>query len=489
MKIVAHHGPLEELTADLLVLVLDPVSSLFELGHEQLDERVNGLKDQFGQALKREYCFDPAEPEGVGTVAVYSSALEKGFTLAENLKTFLSRALKLAAETGRKRVAVALNSEEGGKLVEHAVEGALVGTYVFEKYRSQPGNLFGDLELVVWTQAEQNERLQLGEAYGQAVNFARDLVCEPPNVMFPAELEARAKELSEAHGFDFESWDEVALAEGGYVGLSRVGAGSEHPPRMIRVTHSPEEAAADVHLVLLGKGVTFDTGGISLKPGEKMDLMKGDMAGAAAVLGAMDAIGKLKPNLKVTALVVSAENSPDGKAYRPADILVFKNGKSVHIGNTDAEGRLCLADGLMKAGELGATHIIDVATLTGSCSRALGPSFTGVMGTARALVNALTRAGGNWGESYWKLPLPLEYREMLKTPHADMNNVGGEYAGAITAGLFLKEFVPARTAWAHLDIAGTFWKQKPWKYYGEGPSGTAVKTLVDLACNWAEHFA
>ncbi len=256
---------------------------------------------------------------------------------------------------------------------------------------------------------------------------------------------------------------------------------------MMEMTYTPD-GDSDVHLVLLGKGVTFDTGGISIKGAEDMHLMVGDMAGAAAVLGAMEVIGRLRPRIKVTAVVFSAENKPGSKACRPGDIIRYKNGLSVHIENTDAEGRLLLADGLIRAGELQATHIVDVATLTGACARALGPSFTGVMGMNRKLVNAVTRAGGNHGESYWRLPLPVEYREMLKTPHADLNNVGGPKAGATTAALFLKEFVPGNTPWVHLDIAGTFWKSKPWKYYKEGPSGTAVKTLADLALRWKEHL-
>ncbi len=485
MTIETYQGDLEALEADLLLLVTDPHIQLFDLADHPLAQPVEELAGQFKTVLNRDYTFD----HGQTTVMVSSSQLETGFTLTENLKTFVTRALKLAAETGRAKVAVALNTADGRALVEQAVEGALVGTYSFSKYKSESPDRFEKVTLVLWTDEAVEQAVERGRVYGGAVNLARDLVSEPPNVMTPEALEKQAEELAERYGFEFESLDPDQLKESGFVGLVNVGAGSQHPPRMVRLSYTPEEPVEGTHLVLLGKGITFDTGGISLKPGEKMDLMKGDMAGAAAVLASMEAIGQLKPALRVTMLVVTAENSPDGNSYRPSDILVYKNGKSVHIGNTDAEGRLCLADGLIRSGELGATHIIDVATLTGSCYRSLGPSFTGVMGSNRALVNAITRAGGNRGESYWKLPLPLEYREMLKHPHADLNNIGGPIAGAITAGLFLKEFVPARTKWAHLDIAGTFWKQKPWKYYGEGPSGTAVKTLVDLICHWEEHLS
>ena len=179
---------------------------------------------------------------------------------------------------------------------------------------------------------------------------------------------------------------------------------------------------------------------------------------------------------------------PDGQAVRPGDIIVYKNGKSVQVDNTDAEGRLVLADGLLLAAELGATHVIDICTLTGACIRALGESFTGLMGNNRSLVNAITFAGGVQGESYWKLPLPLEYREMLKSPFADLTNSPGPLAGAVTAGLFLKEFVADGLNWAHLDIAGPSWRSKPWKYYPAGPTGVGVRTLTELAWHWEEYI-
>lgn len=486
MNFVNYQGNLEDLEAELLVFVQDEYTALYELEEGDLQNRLEEIRGKFNDGTcKREFLFDHENR----SVVVYHNKLEKGYTLAENLKTFVTRAVQLAAETGRARVALALNAENAGPFVEQAVEGALVGTYKFQKYKGdrQPET---QPELILWASDENAENsIEVGKVFGEAVNQARDLVCESAMVLTPARFAELGKELSETYGFGFEEWDEKRLKKEEFVGISSVGQGSANPPRMFSMSYEPEEPTEGVHLVLLGKGVTFDTGGISIKPAEKMYLMKGDMAGAAAVFGTMAAIGRMKPKIKITAIIVSAENSPSGTAYRPGDILVYKNGKSVHVDNTDAEGRLCLADGLIQAGALEATHIIDVATLTGSCARALGPSFTGVMGSNRVLVNAITRAGGNRGESYWKLPLPVEYRELLKTPHADLNNIGGPAAGAITAGLFLKEFVPAKTAWAHLDIAGTFWKQKPWKYYSEGPSGTAVKTLTDLVVNWESHFS
>jgi leucyl aminopeptidase len=215
--------------------------------------------------------------------------------------------------------------------------------------------------------------------------------------------------------------------------------------------------------------------------------MKGDMAGAAAVLYAMRALGKIRPDVKVIGVLCCAENMPDANANRPGDIFVAKNGKSVMVDNTDAEGRLVLTDGLARAGEEGATHVVDIATLTGAVVRALGPSVAGVLGTDAGLVKRVIRSGEHHGEPFWELPLVEEYKESLKTPFADLNNIAaGGLAGAITAGLFLREFVPPGAAWAHLDIAGPMFKEKEWKYFDAGAIGFGVKTLVDLCERFRE---
>jgi len=267
-----------------------------------------------------------------------------------------------------------------------------------------------------------------------------------------------------------------------------VGAGSAHPPRMVILRHIPRAASKET-LVLVGKGITFDSGGISLKPGDRMWEMKGDMAGAAAVLMTMRALGKLRPELKVVGILCCAENFPDANAQRPGDIFTAKNGKSVMVDNTDAEGRLVLIDGFARAGEEGATHVVDIATLTGAVIRALGPSVAGAMGD-RELVRRVIRSGEHHGEAYWELPLVEEYKESLKTPYADVNNIAaGGLAGAITAGLFLREFVPPGVSWAHLDVAGPMFKDKDWKYYEAGAIGFGVKTLVDLCERFREPLA
>jgi len=490
MKFETYQGSIEELEADLLVLILDSQNRLFELNHEALEERVAGAQALFaGGKLSRELSFEPRGLK-VGQVLIYSSELEKNHGFWENLKTFAARALSYGAETGRPRVAFAMNGEAGLEHVGKLVEGLILGSYSFEKYRQKPRKLHENSVAVVWTQSpeEAQAHIDRSQIFCDATNAVRDLVNEPGAVVTPEALMRRSQELAATHNLQLEIWDKDRLEQERRVGLIAVGGGSQHPPYMISLSYQPE-SPSDVHLVLVGKGVTFDSGGISIKPSEKMHLMRGDMAGAGAVLGAMDILGRLKPNIRVTAIVVTAENAPDGKSMRPGDILVYRNGKSVHIENTDAEGRLILADGLIHAGDIGATHIVDVATLTGAAVRALGYSFTGLMGSNRTLVNAVTRAGGNHGEAFWKLPLPAEYKEYIKSTVADVNNMGGPAAGAITAGLFLQEFVPTGVPWAHLDIAPTFWKEKAWKYFAEGPSGVATRTLADLALNWTEHTA
>jgi leucyl aminopeptidase len=258
---------------------------------------------------------------------------------------------------------------------------------------------------------------------------------------------------------------------------------------MVVLRHVPRKASKET-IALVGKGITFDSGGISLKPGDKMWEMKGDMAGAAAVLYAMRALGKIRPDVKVVGVLCCAENMPDANAQRPGDIFTAKNGKSVMVDNTDAEGRLVLIDGLARAGEEGATHVVDIATLTGAVVRALGTSVAGILGTDRDLVRRVIRSGENHGEPFWELPLVEEYKESLKTPYADLNNIAaGGLAGAITAGLFLREFVPNGAAWAHLDIAGPMFKDKEWKYFDAGAIGFGVKTLVDLCERFRDPLA
>jgi leucyl aminopeptidase len=445
------------------------------------------------KSLKREYYATLPEGARAKAVVAYWSPSLKSWNLWENVKTFTAKALRLARDLGLPDVALVLNAAEAAPLVGKAVEGALIGAYTFDKYKQEKDDfLSAKATLTLLAHPDHRADAEARKAryawVSENVNQARDLINEPGSVVTPAMLADRAAEIAKEVGLEIETHDPAGLKARGYEGLLHVGAGSAHPPRMVILRHVPRKSSSET-LALVGKGITFDTGGISLKPGDRMWEMKGDMAGAAAVLLTLRALGKLRPELKVIGILCCAENTPDANAQRPGDIFTAKNGKSIMVDNTDAEGRLVLTDGLARAGEEGATHIVDIATLTGAVVRALGPSVAGVMGD-RDLSRRIIRSGENHGEAFWELPLVEEYKESLKTPYADLNNISaGGLAGAITAGLFLREFVPAGASWAHLDIAGPMFRDKDWKYYEAGALGFGIKTLVDLCERFQEPLA
>ena len=318
-----------------------------------------------------------------------------------------------------------------------------------------------------------------GQVMGDCSNLARGLANEPANTLTPREFAARSTAIARDGGVAVEVLDERRIEELGMGLLMGVARGSHEPPRLLVMRHDPPGATGPV-LGLVGKGVTFDTGGISLKPAEGMDRMKDDMAGGAAVVGAMRAIGLLKAPMRVVGLVPMTENMPGGRAIRPGDVLRSAAGKTVEVLNTDAEGRLILGDALWYARQLGATHLVDVATLTGSVVVALGKLTAGLFGTPPAWVEQVRRAADRAGDRVWPMPLVEEYREQLKSEIADFSNTGGRPAGAITAALFLKEFTGG-LPWAHLDVAGTAWSEEARPFQPKGPTGAAVRTLAELA--------
>jgi len=495
MNVKLAFTPVSRTPLDLLAVVLDDEKALHAIDDALISSHVERAAAAFrDKTLKREYYATLPEGSPAKAVVVYWSPQIKSFNLWENVKTFAARALRLARDYRMPQVGLVLNGGDAAALVGKAVEGAVLGGYVFDRYRQEKDEFMQrDLQLTLVGhpdhQADAEARKARYAWVSENVNGAREITNEPGAVVTPEYLADQAGEFAKEVGLEIETLDPAGLKARGYQGCLRVGAGSMHPPRMVILRHVPRKPSA-VTLALVGKGVTFDTGGISLKPGEHMWEMKGDMAGAAAVLYAMRAIGRLAPSVKVVGILCCAENFPDANAQRPGDILIAKNGKSIMVDNTDAEGRLVLTDGLARAGEEGATHIVDIATLTGACVRALGTSVAGVLGTDAELVQRVIRSGGNHGEVFWELPLVDEYRESLKTPYADINNIAaGGLAGAITAGLFLREFVPTGVAWAHLDIAGPMFKDKDWKYYEAGALGFGVKTLVDLSERFGDPVA
>ena len=489
MKIQLVYDRPSQISTDLLVIILDSKIKLHDLTGNLLEEVVGRVgRDLNEKRLKKEYFTSLDSRVGSQHVVIFSTILEPSYNVWESLKIFVARSIRMARDHGLSRVCVVLNTEEAAPFIGKAVEGAILGAYTFDRYKTEKAE-FHKVEVTIAalkSHDQQNRHyLQRYTAVSDAVNEARDMINEPGSVATPEYLAEAARKIAKESDLDLKVWDEKKLQKEGYNGLLQVGRGSSHPPRLIRLAYRARKAKA--HLAFVGKGVTFDSGGISLKPAEKMFEMKGDMSGGAAVLYALKAIGKLKPDVNVAGIVPTAENFQDANAQRPGDIFYAKNGKSIMVDNTDAEGRLILTDGLHLAGQEEATHILDIATLTGACVRALGLSVAGIMGNAPKLIQAVIRSGQNQGELFWELPLPAEYKDLLKTPYADLNNIGGPVAGALTAGLFLQEFVPEATPWAHLDIAGPFIREKEWKYYEAGAIGFGLKTLVDLAQRFNEY--
>lgn len=318
------------------------------------------------------------------------------------------------------------------------------------------------------------------------MGLVRDLVNTGPSDLVPAAFAAAAERVAAECGLGCTVLDEQELAEGGYGGILGVGKGSAHPPRLVRLEYAPARAAKV--LVLAGKGITFDSGGLSLKPAKAMEAMKADMSGAAAVLGAMQAIAKLGVPVKVIGYLPLAENMPSGTAQRPSDVLTIYGGKTVEVTNTDAEGRLVLADALARAGADAPDVLIDVATLTGAQLIALGPLIAGVMANDDALRGSVVDAARRAGEAVWPMPLPEELRKALDSTVADLANLGPErHGGMLVGGIFLREFVPGGVRWAHLDIAApAFNTGSPHGYTPKGGTGAATRTLVQVAQDMAD---
>jgi len=370
-------------------------------------------------------------------------------------------------------------AEEG---VEAITEGALVGDFDSDTYKSDRKDQKIDSLTVVASGDRSTLQRALDEAriIGESQNFTRDLVNEPSNRMTPSILAQRAQAMCKEVGLTFEVFGAEkiqAMKMGAFWGVAQ---GSDEPPALIIMRYEPTGAPENPVLGLVGKGVTFDTGGISIKPADGMEKMKYDMAGGATMIGAMRAIAQLKPKIKVTGIVCATENMPSGKAQKPGDIQTAMSGKTIEIINTDAEGRLVLADGLCYARQLGCTHLIDAATLTGAVVVALGYANAGIFTNDETFYNRFKNAADKSGEKMWRLPLGDEYLDAMRSSIADLQNTGGRWGGACTAAAFLKEFAED-TPWIHLDIAGTAWMEdaKPW--IAKGPSGIAVRSLIELA--------
>ncbi len=402
---------------------------------------------------------------------------------ADTVRRAASAALRRARDLGARSVAVRLLGTRlpPGVRAQAVAEGALLGLYAFDRYKARKGEERAVEHLTLLAsagdQAAAREGLRVGTLAAEATNFARDLINEPANRVTARALARAAQAIAREGRLRVRIYDRAACERMGMGAFLGVNRGSQEPPRFIHLTYASKGRVAR-RLALIGKGITFDSGGLDLKPAEAMERMKDDMSGAAAILGVMKVLPRLEPRVEVHGLIAATDNMPSGSATKPGDVLRAMNGKTIEVNNTDAEGRLTLADALAYAlREVKPDEIVDIATLTGACSIALGSLCAGAMTNNVALQARVLRAAGEAGERVWPLPLIEEYKEGLRSEVADLKNTGPRPGGAITAGLFLKEFVDD-TPWVHLDIAGAAFTDKELPYAAKGGVGFGARTLL-----------
>jgi len=419
-------------------------------------------------------------------LAVGAGKPEK-FNAAE-LRRAVGAAIRHLKSKSVKEAAVWLDTAHATpEYVSAAVEGAVLGDFETDRYKTDKKDVKA-VERFTVAVAEGGPHLdaavERGRIVAEAQNFTRELANEPANRLTPMGLAEHARRMAEEFGLEYEVLDRDRMTQLGMGSLLGVAMGSAEPPALIVLRYRPASApSGSVHLGLVGKGVTFDTGGISIKPADGMEKMKYDMAGGAATIGAMRALAQLKPAIPVTALIPAVENMPGSRAQRPGDIVTSLSGKTIEVINTDAEGRLILADAITYAQRLGCTHLVDAATLTGAVVVALGHINVGLFANDDALRERVMLAARAEGEKMWHMPLEDDYKDYLKSAFADLPNVGGRYGGAVTAAMFLKEFADP-TPWVHLDIAGTAWLDDAKPFLAKGPTGVPLRTMVRLAMDW-----
>ncbi len=405
-----------------------------------------------------------------------------------SLRKLAAAAARVLKAKGVKNIAVALESGfDAPAFITAAAESVIEACWEPDAYKTNAdkdgSRRIEQLTVCVAPSAANETALAAGQIMGDAANLSRDIAVEPPNKLTPMNLAARAQAMAAANGLSCEVLDQDRMRQLGMGALLGVSQGSAEPPALIIMEYKPAKPTSDAVLGLVGKGVTFDTGGISIKPADSMEKMKYDMCGAAAVIGAMQAIAQLKPGVRVMGVVPTVENMPGSKAQRPGDIVTSLSGKTIEVINTDAEGRLILVDAITYAKQLGCTHLVDAATLTGAIVVALGHSMSGVFANDDALLGQWMAASKESGEKMWHLPVDDEYRELLKNTYADIANVGGRAGGASSAAAFIREFV-GETPWIHVDIAATAWLDDAKPYMAKGPTGVPLGTFVKLATDW-----
>ena len=483
MEITIGREPLEHIRADALVV---PV-------FEGRKETRFGAGDLFdageaaGKPLEHTLLHHVPGIAATRILLAGAGAAEK-FDPAE-MRKLAGAAVRHLKSKSVKKIALALDPDHAGAdYASAAVEGAILGDYEPDIYKTNGDKKSVDAFVVVagsGARESAEEGAGRGRILGEAQNFSRAMANEPANRLTPAKMAEAARAMASEYGLGCEILERPDMEKLGMGALLGVAIGSAEPPALIVLRYKPAKTESKAHLGLVGKGVTFDTGGISIKPADGMEKMKYDMAGGAAMIGAMRAIAQLKPAIPVTAFIPCVENMPGSRAQRPGDIVTAMSGKTIDVINTDAEGRLILADALTYARKQGCTHLVDAATLTGAIVVALGHLNVGLFANDDRMRDRVLEASKAEGERMWPMPLDDDYKEYIKSAFADLANVGGRWGGAITAAIFLKEFAED-TPWVHLDIAGTAWLDDSKPFLAKGPSGMPVRTLVRLAMEWKD---
>ena len=492
MKITLDTTPFEALETEALVTYLfeDGDASQGRIG--ELDKLTGGLLAKLirggeatGKALETTLVHAPAGLKAARLLLIGAGKREQFNTVT--LRKAAGVALRYLKSRSVHNFVFAVR--EGGATEENAqaiTEGAIAADFETDKYKTEKKNNKHIENLAIGGYSDDQKAagekgIARGRIIADAQNFARDLVNEPSNKLTPRILAEKALAMAKEAGLEVEILDENKIADLKMGALLSVAQGSVEPPRMIVITYTPANPKPGAPVIgLVGKAVTFDTGGISIKPADGMEKMKYDMAGGATMIGIMRALAALKPNVKVICVVPSTENMPGGRAQKPGDIQTAMSGKTIEVLNTDAEGRLILADGVHYAKLLGATHLVDAATLTGAIVVALANVNVGVFGSDQAWTEKLLASAKAAGEKMWQLPMDDEYREFIKGSFADIQNIcSGKGGGSITGAWFIREFA-GDTPWIHLDIAGTAWNDETKPWLAKGPTGVALRTLVHL---------
>jgi leucyl aminopeptidase len=496
MQIKVEAKPYAALETEALVSYVFEESDPIQGRISEIDLAANGLLRNLaksgeltGKTLEMTLIHAPAGLRAARLLLVGAGKREQ-FTSA-TLRKIAGAALRYLKSRSVKQFAFLVRENNATEDFAQAIaEGALSANFESDKYKTEKKN-DKSIDTVLLTgysdadRAAAEKGLARGRVVADAMNFARDLINEPSNKLTPKILAEKAEAMAKQAGLAVEILDEKKITDLKMGALLSVSQGGPEPPRVMVVTYTPANPKPGAPVIgLIGKAVTFDTGGISIKPAEGMEKMKYDMAGGATMLGVMRALAALKPNVKVICVVPSTENMPGGKAQKPGDIQTAMSGKTIEVLNTDAEGRLILADGIHYAKQLGATHLIDAATLTGAIVVALANVNAGVFGSDQPFTDKLLASSKVVGEKMWQMPIDDDYREFIKGTVADIQNIGsGKGGGAITGAMFIKEFT-GDSPWIHLDIAGTAWNDdaKPW--LAKGPTGVALRTLVHLVMSY-----